>query len=320
MQGMKAIPDQLLTGPFTNAMAKKHGVSARMLTGKRFVRLYPRVHRAASYEMSHDDWVAAAALALPTDAQLTGISRIQKTGLDYGPHFPVRFVVARDHHIDLDGIFLHRTKRMPACDHDGVTLAAAFIAYCALARVIDAVKVGDWLLHHGLMTGEEVQRLALTDLWRPGSHEAIWVLPHLDGDARSLPESEMRALLTFAGLPRPDVNRLLQLDEGVVVMSDLLYAKWRTLIEYEGGQHQEDRTQYTDDIARYAVMRRNEMHYVQVTKETLRRPRRVVTEVHEELVAAGYDGPAPSFGTQWSLLFASLSVAVGPRTHPALTA
>ena len=241
-------PGATPAGPFTQAEAKRLGVSARMLMGKRFVRIYPRVHRAASHEMSNDDWIAAAALALPSDARLTGISRIQKAGLDFGPLFPVRFVVARDHHLDLENIFLHRTKVMPACDDTGVTNAAAFIAYCALARVVDAIKVGDWLLHHGKMTSDEVERLALAELWRPGGHEAIWVLPHLDAESRSLPESETRAVLTFAGLPRPQANRLLRLDDGVVVMGDLLFAEWRTIVEYEGSQHQEDRKQYTDDI------------------------------------------------------------------------
>lgn len=313
---MKEIPEQLLAGPFTNAEAEKAGVSARMLMGKRFVRVFPRVHRTADYTMTQDDWISAAAMSLPRDARLTGISRIQKAGLDFGPRFPIRYVVARDHHIDIDNIFLHRTKVMPACDEVGVTLAAAFISYCALARVIDAIKVGDWLLHHDLMTVEDVERLALAELWRPGSHEAIWVLPHLDGDARSLPESETRAILGFAGLPPPRVNRPLQLEEGVVVMGDLLFGKWRTLVEYEGTQHQEERQQYTGDIDRYALMRRHGVRYVQVTKESLRRPKRVVRDVYDQLVEGGYDGPAPSFGTQWLLLFASLSVAVGPRDHP----
>ena len=313
---MKAIPEQLVAGPFTHAEAMALGISARMLMGRRFVRIFPRVYRVTSYVMTHADWIAAAGMALPPDACLTGISRIQKAGLDYGPHFPVRFVVARDHHIDLHGIFLHRTKVMPACDDVGVSVAAAFIAYCALARVVDAIKVGDFLLHQGLITRDEVQSLALAQLWRPGSHEAAWVLPHLDGDSRSLPESETRAVLTFAGLPNPQVNCLLQLEEGRVVMGDLLFGDWRTIVEYEGSHHQEDRKQYTEDIDRYATMRDHGLLYVQVTKETLRRPQRLVGDVHEKLVAAGYDGPIPSFGGQWSSLFGSLRAAVGPRTYP----
>ncbi len=312
-ESVRDIPDALRTRPFTHEQARRAGVTPRMLMGKRFVRLFPRVWRAADYEMTADDWLAAARLSLPADAQLTGISRIQVCGLEYGPRRPLRFVVERDHHLDLEEIFLHRTKRMPPVDDVGVVVAAAFIAYCALTRVIDAIKVGDWLLHHGHMTKAAVRDLALAQLWRDGADEAIWILDHLDGDARSLPESETRAVLTFAGLPRPEVNRLLELDEDVVIIGDLLYRKWRVLVEYEGAHHQRDRVQYNSDVERYAALRNHEVRYVQATKEKLGHARTLVGEVYRQLLAAGYDGPAPEFGERWKLLFSSVAVAVGPR-------
>ncbi len=236
-------------------------------------------------------------------------------GLDYGPILPVRFVLARDHHIDLDGIFLHRTVRMPPTDDAGVTLAAAFIAYCAKTRVIDAIKVGDWLLRNTTLTKRDVRDLALAQIWRDGADEAVWVLDHLNRDARSLAESETRAVLEFAGLPSPEVNRLLELEDGLVVMSDLLYRELGVVVEYEGGQHQEDRGQYVGDIDRYAAYRRHDVRYVQVTKERLRQPKILVAEVYRELLAGGYDGPAPQFGHRWRLLFLSVTTALGPRDH-----
>jgi hypothetical protein len=312
---MKQIPSPLLTGPFTHIRAKELGVSARMLMGKRFVQLFPRVHRHADHKMTDSDWVRAAALALPEDACLTGITRIQEAGLDYGPRRPIRFVVARDHHIDLEGIFLHRTRKMPPTDDVGVTLDAAFIAYCARARVIDAIKVGDWLLRHTEMTISGVRDLALAQLWRDGADEALWILDHLNGESRSLLESETRAVLTFAGLLCPEVNGLLELEDGLVVMPDLLYRQYRVVVEYEGSQHQEDRGLYVGDIDRYAAYRRAHVRYVQVTKERLSRPKTLVEEVYRELLAGGYDGPAPEFGERWRLLFASVSTAVGPRDY-----
>ena len=45
------------------------------------------------------------------------------------------------------------------------------------------------------------------------AQEAVWVLDHLDGRSRSLPESETRAILAFAGLAAaPEVN--VALDDG----------------------------------------------------------------------------------------------------------
>lgn len=311
---MKEIPEELRRGPFTHQQARAAGVSARMLMGKRFVRIHPRVWRAVDHDMTHRDDIEAARLALPDDARLTSLSRFQEAGLDFGPRRPIRFVVARDHHIALDGIFLHRTKRMPPSEHAGVSFAAAFIAYCGISRVIDAIKVGDWMLARGLMTLEEVRGLALAQLWRDGAHEAIWILDHLDGASRSLPESEMRAVLDFAGLPRPVVNVPVDLSEDLVVIGDLVYREWRVVVEYEGTQHQEDRQQYTSDLGRYAVLRSEEVGYVQVTKEKLAHARTLAGEVYRELVRRGYSGPPPEFGERWRLLFMSVSVAVGPRT------
>lgn len=139
------------------------------------------------------------------------------------------------------------------------------------------------------------------------------MLEHLDSRSRSLKESELRPLLTFAGLPRPEVNAAVDVREDVAVIGDLVYRKWRTVVEYEGAQHQEDRAQYNSDLDRYALMRAADVRYVQVTRERLARPKTVVGEVFRALLAAGYDGTAPSFDWRWDMLFGSVSMAVGPR-------
>lgn len=315
---MRALPDLLLHGPFTRATARELKVTDRMLEGRRFVRVLPRVWRHRDHVMTEEDWVLAARLALPDRARLTGISRIQQLGLDFGPRLPVRFVVEGDLHLAYDKVFLHRTVRLPPTDEVGVTPAAAYLAYCARARVVDAIKVGDWLLRHGHVTRDEVRALAATQLWRDGANEAIWVLDHLDGRARSLPESETRAVLVFAGLPVPEVNVAVPVDEDVEVVVDLAYRVYRLLVEYEGSQHQEDRDQYNSDIDRYALLRDASAGYgyVQVTHEKLRHARTLVGEVFRALVRRGYDGPPPTFDGLWPLLFSRLSTAVGPRERP----
>lgn len=302
---MRPVPPCLLHRPFSRKEAEAVGISGRMLRGQRFIRVLPTVYRHRDHEMTPDDWVSAAGLALPDRAHLTGITRIQQLGLDYGPRLPVRFVIEGDHHLAFEHVFLHRTKRLPPTDEAGVTPAAAFIAYCRRARVIDAIKVGDWLLHHGHMSLRELLDLALVDTWRDGADEALWILDHLDGDSRSLPESETRVLLEFAGLPPAVVNRRLPI-EGTIVIGDLVYLEWRVVVEYEGSHHQEDRGQYVSDIGRYAVMRRHDIGYVQVTKEMLTHARIVVGEVHRELIGRGYDGPSPEFGPRWRTLFSRL--------------
>jgi hypothetical protein len=320
MGRMYEISSELMRGPFTVEHSRQLGLPRGVLV-RRFIRLHPRVWCHPEHLLSHDDRVLAATLALPDRAKLTGISRIQQLGLDFGPRTPIRFVIRGDHHLALDGIFLHRTKRLPPYDHHGVAPEAAFIAYCSLARVIDAMKVGDWLLRDGHLTVESVRALALRELWRAGAQEAVWILERLDGRSRSLPESETRAILEFAGLPRPELN--VALDDGPEpqVIVDLRYEWWGLVVEYEGSQHQEDRGQYVVDIGRYAWMRRHRVPYVQVTKEKLRRPRILAGEVYAALVALGYDGPPPEFGNRWLQLFGTISNALGPRgRRPALPA
>lgn len=310
---MRSIPPELRAGPFTRAMAAVHAITARMLDGQRFVRVFPGVWRVSDHEMTESDWVAAARMALPERAHLTGISRLQQLGLDYGPRRPIRFVIAGDHHLDIEGIFLHRTKRLPPTDDIGVTVSAAFIAYCAEARVVDAIKVGDWLVHEGHMTIESVRALALSALWRNGAHEAIWVLDHLDGRCRSLKESETKAVLQFAGLERPEVNVRLDVGEDVVVIGDLVFERWGLVVEYEGAHHQQDRHQYVADLDRYALLRATGVGYVQATHEKLSHARTLVGEVYRALLARGYDGPPPTFGEAWRTLFLRVHDVVGPR-------
>lgn len=309
---MRPIPESLTSGPFTRAAALEAGVSSRMLQGRRFVRVHPGVWACRGTELSWEQRLLAARMALPERAQPTGVTRFQMLGLDGGARSPLRFVIEGDHHLDLDGIFLHRTARLPPLDDHGVTPAAAFIAYCARARVIDAIRVGDWLLHHGHMRLHELVELALGSLWRAGAHEAIWVSEHLDARSRSLPESETRAVLAFSGLPTPVTNGELELD-GVRVIADLLFCEWSTAVEYEGAQHQEERVVYVADLDRYQLFRRHDVGYVQVTKERLRQPKILVGTVHKELVSRGYAGPPPEVGASFAVLWARLSDVVGPR-------
>ncbi len=266
--------------------------------------------------MTDADWVKAARLALPEQAHLTGISLIQELGLDYGPRKPIHFVVAGDLHLAFEGVFLHRTKSLAPLEDGDVCVEAAFMSYCAQCRVIDAIKVGDWLLHNQHMDLGRLEALATAHPWRDGAYEVLWVLEHLDPDSWSVKESETRGVLVFSGLPRPVCNQQLPEITAQVVIPDLLYKEHLLAVEFEGLQHQDDRKQYTKDLGRYALMRGARVGYVQVTNEKLQRPRRFVQEVHRALVARGYDGPAPVFGERWRSLFHSLRAAVGERDWP----
>jgi len=274
-----------------------------MLRGRRFRRIFPTVWVCVDHVMTRLDWIAAAGLAVPDRAQLSHVTRLQALGLDIGAHEPYHFTVAGDLHIALDDVFVHRTEVLPPLDDVGVTPAAAFVQFCATARMIDAIKVGDWLLHRRHMTVLEVAELARRDSWRPGSVQARRVLTHLDGASRSLKESETRALVVFCGLPAAESNVDLVVNGRWLGCVDLLFRLWLLVLEYEGRQHAETAEQFARDIERYAGFRDEAVAYLQITNRMLARPRTLMRQVHRMLVARGYDGPPPVFADRWNSLF-----------------
>ena len=196
---------------------------------------------------------------------------------------------------------------MPPLDDVGVAPFAAYVAYCSRARVIDAIKVGDWLLRNGHVEWDELRDFCLEQRWRDGADEALWVLGWLDGDSWSVRESEVRSLLVFAGLPAPESNVGAVAADDLSRIGDLVYRRWGVVVEYEGEHHQVDRAQYVKDIDRYASLRRDAVPYVQVTKEKLERPRR--------LAAGGARRPGRA-GVRRSS--AGVRRAVAAAVHPCL--
>lgn len=313
---MYAVPDDFLHRPFSRAQAMEAGITRGVLQGRQFRRVYDGVYCHRDHEPSFDDRIAAARLALPPGALTTGVTRLQGLGVDVGPRSPLHFVVEGDHHLSIDGIFLHRTVKIPPHDGCGVSVEAAFVAFCAEARLIDAIKVGSFLLHRGELEASLLDELLTEDRWRRGVPETSYVLPFLDGRCRSMPEAEVLAYVVFAGLLAPEVNETVVLRDGTDLTPDLWFRGFELAVEYEGSQHQEDRRQYNADIDRYAAYRRNGVAYELITKERLRGPRRMVRRIHATLVERGYTGPPPDFGPTWESLFQPLSRLVGRRRRP----
>lgn len=311
---MFPVPSDFRTRPFTRAEGLASGITRAVLQGPQFRRIHEGVYCHVDHAPTFADRVAAARLALPAGARTTGITRIQELGIDAGPRLPLHFVVEGDLHLAIDGVFLHRTVKAPAQDDLGVTPAAAFVAYCAEARTIDAIKVGCELLRTALLDLHELDEIISEERWRRGVPEAAYVLPHLTDRCRSMPEAELLAYVVTARLSPPRVNEEVEIAPGVRVTPDLWFGSQRVAAEYEGSQHQEDRRQYNADIDRYAAYRRHDVAYELVTRERMRTPRRAVGSLHRLLVSRGHDGPPPDFGAEWDALFERLSDVVRPRT------
>ncbi|PKH43490.1 hypothetical protein SAMN05192575_108120 [Nocardioides alpinus] len=312
---MHAVPEDFLHRPFRRAEALASGITRSVLQGPQFRRVHEAVYCHVAHDPSFADRIAAARLALPPDALTTGITTLQEMGIDHGPRVPLHFVVQGTLHLAVDGIFLHRTVKLPPSVGGSVSTEAAFVAYCAEARLIDAVKVGCELLRLAHLDLHLLDQLLIEEKWRRGVAETTYVLPFLDDRCRSMPEAELLTYVVCAGLPQPEVNSKVELAPGVQVTPDLWWLLFLLAVEYEGSQHQEDRAQYNADIDRYAAYRRHGAAYELVTKERMRTPKTTVRGIHAALVARGYDGPAPDFGARWDALFQPVHRLVR-RPHP----
>lgn len=312
MPAPSAVPARFLTEPFHRDEFIAAGLSPKLLLGRRFTRVFPSVWTAT--ELTHTQQIEAARLSLTAKAALSHVTRIQALGFDRGAQEPLHFTVVGDHHIDIPGIFLHRTVVMPARDDVGVTPAAAFVQCCAQMRLLDLVVIGDWLLAEGHATVEQMQHVALKHPWRPGAQQCHAVLPWLDSRARSPKESELRVLISGCGLPGPEVNVPIVDEFGrEVAVVDQLFRRWRLVLEYEGRHHARDARQFARDIGRYADLRRLGVDYLQITAAMLASPRATMVQIHRRLVERGYDGPPPVFGPAWFALFGPVSIAGGSR-------
>lgn len=295
-----------LTGPFTLAQGREVGLTERMIRGPRFRRLLRGIYVPVEHTMSRQDWHAAATLALPDEAHLSHVSRVQASGLDLGETLPVHFTVTRDHHLDLPAVFLHRTTLPPPTDSIGVTPAIALIGLAATATPLQIIVAADWLLHRDLTSLEEIASALESDPLRPGATEVRRLSPLFHPRAASVPESQARVFWISTGMPTPEVN-VPVLSTPHSPIADLWLPEWKIAMEYEGLHHFTDPEQMKRDIERYAQMRSHDIAYLQIYRERLRHPRGFVLDGYRLLRDRGYTGPAPDFGARWRSLFAPAS-------------
>lgn len=267
------------------------------------MQVFPSVYRLETLELTGEQWIDAAQLALPADARLSHTTRLRRLGLEIGDLKPLHFTVARDLHLAIDDIFLHRTVRMPPCGDEGVAIASAFIGSASMVTLLELVTIGDWLLHRGLLDIGIVSYLVRRDPWRPGSEAAFSVLGELDRRSRSVKESESRMVLSRCGLPVPEINGDVVEQGEFLGCGDLVFRLWKLVVEYEGRQHAFSSKQFHVDIERYARFRRHDWAYLQATAEQLANPKVFALRVYDELVRRGYTGPSPVFGPEWLALF-----------------
>ena len=183
--------------------------------------------------------------------------------------------------------------------------------FCHLGMVLsipDLVAVGDALiLETAYPTTDQRSRVSLerlttrVNLYRGrGKRRAIEALSLLRQGAESRPESLTRLLLVGAGLPEPELNVSLYNETGqFLARVDMLYRRYRVVVEYDGDQHRTDQAQFDRDLGRLDDLAGNGWRVVRIGGRALfRDPADVVVRVRRALAAAGWTPDTPPLPQQ----------------------
>ena len=118
-------------------------------------------------------------------------------------------------------------------------------------------------------------------------------------------ETLIRLMLVFARLPEPECNHeILDARERFVARCDLVYRRWRVIVEYDGAWHERSKKQRARDRTRREDLERLGWTVVVVLEDDLRSPKAIVWRVYVALRDKGYDGARPLFNAMWTRWFA----------------
>jgi Protein of unknown function (DUF559) len=113
----------------------------------------------------------------------------------------------------------------------------------------------------------------------------------LDGAAESRPESMVRVIAVWGGLPRPKINHsLIDTEQGRIVRPDFEFEEYKTLVEYQGDYHRLTRAQWRKDMMRRARLQAAGWTVIEINADELRDPNALVELIAHSLRTHGWTG------------------------------
>lgn len=158
-------------------------------------------------------------------------------------------------------------------------------------EVDDAVVLGDFLVarRRRLATIDELS----AELDEMGATRVVdEALSLIRVGSESPEETRLRLALLRGGLPEPQLNIDLYDRFGRrIARGDIVFERWRVLVEYDGRQHAEDDAQFARDADRWDAIRDADWHLERVLRHQVRDGYGPVVErVRRALRAAGWTG------------------------------
>jgi len=160
----------------------------------------------------------------------------------------------------------------------GLRHTSAARTWCDLAQqleILDLVAVGDYLIHWRLPLTTVAALVETLDRHpgRRGRARAIDALSLLNNRAESRPESRMRVLLAWHGIPDPQINHVIvDTDAGTFLRTDFAIRQYRLLLEYQGDYHRLKVGQWRKDMTRRSRLQALGWVVMELNADDLRDP------------------------------------------------
>ena len=189
----------------------------------------------------------------------------------------------------------------------GFRLVDPATLFCQLAAVLvleDLVAVGDALILRPRFPDVMDERpfVSVADLIERvdrgrgrGSVRARRALGLVRPGAESRPETLVRLAIVGAGLPEPEINLDVYTADGTFIgRGDMVYRRYRVVVEYDGDHHRTDTRQYDRDVERIDLFAVHRWRVVRLTGRAFVADRAAcLARIEQALVAGGWRrGPA----------------------------
>lgn len=276
---------------FTRHEALAHGLTPRILDGRRIIAVQRGVYRYASTEPTLRLAAEAALLVLPAGAAVSHLSALQLRGLAIGASSPLHVSVNSPIQRTLRGVVVHRRQgQLHPVLLDGLPVLGpdrTFVDAATLLGARDLLRVGDWLVAQGL-TDVATLRAFVAKSHLDGVQRARRVAVMVRSGSASPRESDLRWEILRAGLPEPELNVdiLSELGE-FIARGDLVYREWKVVVEYDGWHHERDAWQRQYDHLRRERLEGDGWRVIVVTAADFKHPAQIAQRVALALRRAG---------------------------------
>lgn len=308
-------PAELADRPFTTAQAIAAGLTRYHLRAQWVLRLLRGVYVYASTEVTLRLWIRAALLVLPPDSAPSHLTALRLHGVEVGPFMPLHFSTNTKSTCEHAEVVLHRRQGALNPSRVGGTRTLgpdrSFVDSSTPSlrmSFVQLVQAGDWLVHLGHTTVDTLITYC-DSVHLDGVRRARVAARYVRDRVESPMETSLRLMLVFARLPEPACNlKIRDADGAFVARCDLVFVRYRLIVEYDGWWHRKERSQRRNDRRRIAALEQCGWTVVVVTTEDLVDTRAIVRRVHHALVDAGYVGPDPVFSVMWTRWFANVTI------------